>query len=582
MEDAALTGILTGLSTRAALILALFVTPYVVACHLRLRADLIHTLALTGAVCVALNVLVPITLHTLQVPTTPGYLALAHWMLAGAVTLGAKFRHIEMSPQLSRENRIIIALMAGFTVFVLPFTHLAGIDTYRWQNLATNVRLQQYIPWLIHPVSLFGFTPRSYPSAQPLLLATIQMLGGLGVDYGFFLISVVSGATGIASACLLARRFFENPRHAPWFAFFYAFSPVFMRYNHWATGRGLFLSLFPLFLIALLNLPRAHAVAGAIAGAILLALSHKTGLVAVVAVSSSLLFIPILPRTDRRIAVAIFAVPSLIASFMLAPDIFLPAPAGSLFGLIRYNLARFGCLTPLACIGLLGSIGWLSKPTWRRFLPAMFLTFPIAHARDMYGALIALPFVALPAAAGVSWLIKKYPTRAKPFTRTLVILVLTGALIIVGHRSRTATPGEVREAASFLEIYDPEGPYWVEAPGSARSQIQAYVSGYSRLDVSVSQRGRLKFHRPPPLGGDPKRILRVWTTYLRGMFSVTDTKVAWYGKNPRVYYVLINGKGSHPSDAKLLFQRDGVEIYQPATQGSQNTPALPGRKWPHS
>jgi len=82
--------------------------------------------------------------------------------------------------------------------------------------------------------------------------------------------------------------FTGNSRVALWTAFFYGFSPVFVRYNHWATGRGLFLALFPLFILSIIRLPGLKAWGGLLLTGLLMTLSHKAGCVAVPALLLSL------------------------------------------------------------------------------------------------------------------------------------------------------------------------------------------------------------------------------------------------------------------------------------------------------
>ena len=72
--------------------------------------------------------------------------------------------------------------------------------------------------------------------------------GAAGAGYG--IASLYIGALGMLAAFLLGRRLFPQPRRAAWTALLYVASPVFMRYAHWATGRGLLVALMPLLVLA--------------------------------------------------------------------------------------------------------------------------------------------------------------------------------------------------------------------------------------------------------------------------------------------------------------------------------------------
>jgi len=561
-----LIGSLITLSGWVVLLLAFIVNPYLLARHISPRAGMGDTVPLAGVAAVIINAIIPVTFHYLSVPVNAPSLCLAHcavFILLAAVALA---RHLKIACEIARTDRIPCMLCLCFAILVVPVTYLAGIDTYKWQDLATSVQVERCVPWLVHPLSLLGFTPRSYPSAQPLLLATIQILGGLGVDWGYFLMSVFAGTLGVFSSYALGRRFFGEPKAAGWLSFFYAFSPVFMRYNHWATGRGLFLALLPLFVLSLLNIPRVRAILTAGVIAALLALSHKTGLTAVAAISGSMTVVLILPRRDSRFLVAVLILVCVVAGCLLAPTIFFSPPLGNVLGFLRYDFARFGWMAPLGALGLIAHAGWFSKTAWRRTVPPLLFTFPIAHTSDMYGALTALPFITLCATAGFMWLRRNWPSKGKLICHAAAALTMLGALTIVVHRSASATPPPVRAAARFLEAYDPEGPLMVKAPGMAAVQIQAYLSGCPRFKVFPPPGMGIKINRPPALRRNPKKVFVDWITYLRTFLVVPGTRTLWYGESPRMYYITINRKGSPPKRCTRLYCEDGVEIYAPAGQ----------------
>lgn len=562
-----MNAILLFAATRFALLAACALSPWLLArLALRRRGDWLLTGAVAGSLAVALNVAAPLSLHLAHIPIRPLTLAAPHLALLAVLALARLLTRTPWRPPVPAP-RTYAWLLAAFALLVVPCTHLAGIDTYKWQGLATAVRVEESIPWLVHPVSLFGYTPRAYPSAQPLLLATIQILGGLGVGAGFFILSLITGATALCTATLLGRRVFDVAPNATWFAAFYLFSPVFMRYAHWATGRGLFLALYPLFILALLRLPRPGALLLAPASALLLLLAHKVGLVAVAILPIAWLASLLLPPLPWRIVPLILALPFLALAVLFSPNTLLPAPAGLALGFVRTAITRFGWMLPAAAIGLVGTRGWLRHPARRRLLPAMCGTLPLAFPRDMYGAMLALPYIAIAATFGLAWLRNHFPNRARLFAIAAAVLTAAGALAIVAQRNLTATPAAVYRAARFLESYDPLGPYQVFAPGRARVQIHAYVSGCPRFLVSTSDDTSIRLRDAPPLVGPPADVAVSWIDFGRNFIELSDTATDWYGLNPRAYYVLINGEGEPPpTPSTLLYNRDSITIFKPASQ----------------
>ena len=118
----------------------------------------------------------------------------------------------------------------------------------------------------------------------------------------------------------------------------------------------------------------------------------------------------------------------------------------------------------------------------------------------------------------------------------------------------------------FLEAPDPEGPFMVHAPGIARTRVQAYVSGCARFDVRVADAARPQWPSLPPLlSGDVRATVDAWATALRGLVTLDDTAVDWYGRPRTHYYFVIDGRGDFPPDAERIYDREGIAIYRRIT-----------------
>jgi len=540
----------------------LVITPYLFIRAFSPRADATFSIALSGVLSLVLNASAPVALHILSIPVTRPSLALVHSAL-GIMAIGAfLLRRPSLFPRVLPTESTLILLVLLLAVLVFPFTHLAGIDTYKWQDLASNVAVQRSVPWLMHAASLLGFTPRSYPSLQPLALATVQIVGGLGVDAGYYLVSVFNAVLGVAAAALLARRLFSAPSSRIMFTVFYALSPVFMRYSHWATGRGFFLSLFPLFLLAVLDLPRALALPSLCLMAILLAAAHKAGLVAV---ALAVLCVPaslVLPRRDNRWILCLVCLPFVALAVAVAAG-----PGSSMvakgFAFLRADLTRFGWFVPAAIAGLLGGNQWFGSRERRRLLPLGLVAFAASHIGDMYGALIALVFVCIAATDGTEWIVSRIPKQGTRIRIAAGILTLAGAVLIIAVRSAQATPRRIYAAAVFLEEHDPDGPFVLDAPGMARSQIQGYVSGCPRFRLIAHGPVRVRFNKPPAMRGDPVRIVRKSIGWLRHLMVVTGVRAMLYGEAPVIYRVRVDRRGPPPRGHELLFSENGVEVFGP-------------------
>ena len=118
-----------------ALFLAIAITPWLVSRIMFPRQSWIMTLAGWGPVMVVLNVSVPIMLHLLNIAITAGSLACSHILLAGIV--GGGFALVQRFGIVGNlhgaPDRLMIAAAIFFILLVIPFSHIAGVDTYKWR-----------------------------------------------------------------------------------------------------------------------------------------------------------------------------------------------------------------------------------------------------------------------------------------------------------------------------------------------------------------------------------------------------------------------------------------------------------------
>jgi hypothetical protein len=508
-----------------------------------------------GVAGFALNTLVPILLHVSGVPVTRINLSAVHLAIALALVLAARARRIPVTT-LAGPNLCLAASVIALLPLLFPWTYLAGIDTYKWQDLAANVRLSENVPWLIHPLSLLGFTPRAYPPVQPLMLATAQILVPCGVDFGFYLVSVFTALTALFGAFELGRLCFGDERRSSWLAIFYVFSPVLMRYTHWATGRGIFMALMPFVLLGAAGLPRLPAAGTLFVSSILLALSHKTGVVTLAVLVAGAATAPLFAGLVARPATAILAIAVILLSPVLSLPAVLPGPAGHVAGALRSAVTRFGVLAPFVAATAVfppRSPGFFARAL---ILPS-FAFFLLSFDSDIYAAMPATILAAL-AAARLMPAVERARFRAAA-TAVVLVLLATGALAVVGKRNINATPAAVRRAAAVIETVDPTGPITVEAPGMARRQVHGYVSGCPRFDVRAMS-GSVTFIRPPPFSGPPGQVIRTWIAWARGAFCLDDSVIAWYGSPHAEYHVKIGSSGAIPADAEIIYSDNEVTI----------------------
>ncbi|MEI6517036.1 MAG: hypothetical protein WCO77_13780, partial [bacterium] len=289
---------------------------------------------------------------------------------------------------------------------------------------------------------------------------------------------------------------------------------------------------------------------------LLLGLSHKAGIIAIVLIPLVFIVSPALALLRGR--------GLLLLAFIIALGTGLIISGEGPLGLGWRLITRFAWLLPLAVVGLYRQKGKVS-PAARVMLAGGFATLVLSCTPEMYGALVALPFVTFMAAMGISAFSpdQPLPLGHRTWEPALAALTILAAFTIVINQSTDSPNESVYRAARFLEQYDPKGPYRIEAPGKARAQIQAYVSGCPRFSVNTSEEMPLEIQRPPEWTGHPAQDARHWIGYLRKALYLRGTGTDWYGAGNKVYTVTINSEGTAPPGTTLLFTHENVRVYGP-------------------
>ena len=557
---------MTWLFVRLSLMWALIVSPWLLATLWRPRGDGVARVAGAGLIALTLNTALPALMHAAGIPLTPLALAVGHWGLGLGLVLAALGFRVRIVPGSPGFGLAGAAMFFAFAVTVFPHTFLAGIDTYKWQDLATWAAVEQSVPWLTHPLAILGYAPRAYPAMQPLCLATIQILGETGVDGGFYIVSLLGGLTGLTGMFLLARRLTASDRLAGWSAFLYVFSPVFMRYNHWATGRGLFLAVFPALVLALTEPGRLRSRVRVLFAAAALLLTHRAALPAMLLLGTAWLAARVpwgwfAVKPTGRLTLAL---PFALVGMAISAPLALPFPLDRVLGFAARVAVQTGPMALPAAAGFLFADALWKEARWR-CLMLFGLSAMALSGGTMYGALPALLPASLWAAHGLILVEKRcWPTWRPRLAGALAVLCAGAALATVVNRNRDAVPRRVRDAARFLNTFDPDGPYMLQAPERVRTGIQAYVTGCPRPDFGslAATRPRLA---PFPSGSwrHPRRTLDRWIAYGRRGAQVPDAVPgAYYGLNPKIYRIVVDAPEDAAVAGKRIYSGNGLDIFE--------------------
>jgi hypothetical protein len=190
----------------------------------------------------------------------------------------------------------------------------------------------------------------------------------------------------------------------------------------------------------------------------------------------------------------------------------------------------------------------------------LLIIFPLAHHKEMYPAMMALPFVTYAGMAALRGTQEAAPRLSGHCWRSAITLSVCASLVIVVQRSVEATPHRFHSAAKFIERTDPLGPFDIVSPWSYR--IQGIVSGCPRFAVLTGEDVTVSLTPPPPFTSDSRQMVLSWANYLRS-FVRTDVRCDWYGSPDRRYHV-IDSSAPTPRNTVLVYEQEGVRVYKEA------------------
>ena len=152
---------------------------------------------------------------------------------------------------------LLLLILLNIAVRIPVTPHGVGHDSFFIHWMAQSIMEEGSAMWLVHPASVFGLYPYSYPSFVPFLLATFSNIMGLEIETIILMTSISFGAIGVLFAYMLGKEFSGNELVAYLTAFCFSLSPIFINNTSWTTStRGLFILLLPLILFLVLRYER--------------------------------------------------------------------------------------------------------------------------------------------------------------------------------------------------------------------------------------------------------------------------------------------------------------------------------------
>ncbi|MHA2063824.1 MAG: hypothetical protein ACXABY_05495 [Candidatus Thorarchaeota archaeon] len=148
---------------------------------------------------------------------------------------------------------LLCLLSAVFRIPRVP--HILGGDGALLVVESTSLLQGGILPWIIHPLSVFGVTAFSgYPFGSVVSMAGLILLSGGNIDFATFLFTAGFAIVGVIACYKLMAYIFDDERLHWIGAALYTFMPILYDYTYsTSSSRGPLLALFPLMILALLK-----------------------------------------------------------------------------------------------------------------------------------------------------------------------------------------------------------------------------------------------------------------------------------------------------------------------------------------
>lgn len=417
-------------------------------------------------------------------------------------------------------KRVVLSALASLVLLSLILrypqtTHETGVDSFFIHNLSTIIVKDGQAEWILSPLSVFGWYPLSYPSAGPFFIAALSDTGGLSVELGILILSLLFGALGVPMAFAMAREFKDDDVFCLAVAFTYAFAPRYLAFTLWSGSmRSLFMVLLPLFVWIVLRTyreqkPRNFALV--LLMFLLLAAIHRLAIlmaIVIVAFVAAMLLQVLLTTLSVRFPRVILAAPyrrlspylalgafaGTAGAMILGTNVLDEYSTGELFSgtttqaeLLNFgvSLARsVGLSLVFAVVGIVVMVRLRNKSPREPFLLIAFLGLTPTLFLRVYTGFYILPFIAIFAGLAVLGFMRI----RRPRVRTAVVAAFfvanlafsTGILDYeVGHA--TILPMTTYSTGLYVRGF-PEGSNVVANDGLVGIRV-ASISGCQYLPV---------------------------------------------------------------------------------------------------
>lgn len=151
--------------------------------------------------------------------------------------------------KLNYKQVLLIALLIIVSVLVrLNTWHQGTYDSFVMHAMSDSISIHGYAKWVLHPVSLFGYYPLSYPSGLMYFLSVFSTISGINMDYSIQLFSIIIGVAGTLALFMLVYRVWSFYA-ALIVSLAFSLSPYYLYYTAWNASARIMVVFFSIILL---------------------------------------------------------------------------------------------------------------------------------------------------------------------------------------------------------------------------------------------------------------------------------------------------------------------------------------------
>jgi len=151
---------------------------------------------------------------------------------------------------------IILSLIILLNIIIrIPITpHEIGLDSFYNHWMIGSIIENEKALWVIHPTSLFGFYPYSYPSFVIYFTSILTTMLSISIEHTVLILCFILGVLGVLFSYLFVKELTNNDWTTILSSFLFSLSPLFLSFTQWTNStRHLALTMMPLFLFCLVR-----------------------------------------------------------------------------------------------------------------------------------------------------------------------------------------------------------------------------------------------------------------------------------------------------------------------------------------